>query len=449
FERAVPLLKKALHDKPTHFADRSDLRARTLLAEYYAENNRLDSSDYYYRSLYDDRNPVRFRPIYDIIAAVGIAGNMVRRGNYSEALPRLQRWLPEAQKENRTNDIFKIYLAMGECYLAENRTAQTLTTIDSVHSLMRQYPQFDFRKEKLFDLIYRYHSTLGDIKQTQLYVDSMQTAINSRREATSSLIILRAEQETFETEKELRDKQIQMHKTRNLFTFGGCLLLALALGIWIYYSRKIVRKNRELVRKNQQWANVVTVSAANAGDMEDMEADIANVAENTTGMADMAGMAEDTENVAANMAGMADTADMANTANMEDALPEDAGEKTAPALPDTSDSMIMGEIEILIAGGLYKDSNLSLEMLAEKTGHIQNYISKAINRCTGKHFKAYVNEYRIKEAIHILSDAKYANLSIDSLAYESGFNDRTIFYRVFKKTTGLSPSDFKKNAIKK
>jgi AraC-like DNA-binding protein len=410
FERAVPLLKKALHDKPTHFADRSDLRARTFLADYYAGINQLDSSDYYYRSIYDDRNLVRFRPIYDMIAATGIACNMVRRGNYSEALPVLQRWLPEAQRENRTNDIFKIYLAQGECFLAENRTAQTLATIDSIHNLMRQYPKFNFRKEKLFDLMYRYHSALGDVKQAQRYVDSMQTAIDSRLKATSALIILRAEQETFETEKELRDKQIEMHKTRNLFAFGGCLLLAVTLGIWIYYSRRIVRKNRELVRKNQLWANVVPVSAANTA--------------NTVDTADTAG------------------------AEPEDTPPEDSGEKTAPTLPDVMDRVIMGEIEKLIAGGLYKDSNLSLDMLAEKTGYIQNYISKAINRCTGKHFKAYVNEYRIKEAKRILSDTCSTNISIDRLAFESGFNDRTIFYRVFKKTTGLSPSDFKKNALK-
>lgn len=80
---------------------------------------------------------------------------------------------------------------------------------------------------------------------------------------------------------------------------------------------------------------------------------------------------------------------------------------------------------------------------------IPMYNDEAVSRCTGKTFKTWLNEYRIKEAIRLLSDKNNSTISIDALTFESGFSDRTTFYRVFKKMTGISPTDFKKNGLHK
>ena len=58
---------------------------------------------------------------------------------------------------------------------------------------------------------------------------------------------------------------------------------------------------------------------------------------------------------------------------------------------------------------------------------------------------SYVNEYRVKEAIRIISDPANPAITIDGVAVESGFNDRKSFYLAFKKVTGLSSSDFRNN----
>jgi len=47
-----------------------------------------------------------------------------------------------------------------------------------------------------------------------------------------------------------------------------------------------------------------------------------------------------------------------------------------------------------------------------------------------------------KEAILLLSNFKYHHFSINGIAIDAGFSDRRNFYRVFKKATGLSPSEF-------
>jgi AraC-like DNA-binding protein len=54
----------------------------------------------------------------------------------------------------------------------------------------------------------------------------------------------------------------------------------------------------------------------------------------------------------------------------------------------------------------------------------------------------------MKEALHLLSQQANAGKSVDEIAEAAGFNDRKTFYRVFKKTTGLSPTDFRKNMRK-
>jgi AraC-like DNA-binding protein len=109
--------------------------------------------------------------------------------------------------------------------------------------------------------------------------------------------------------------------------------------------------------------------------------------------------------------------------------------------------MLFAEIEQLIDQGLYKESRLSLDLLAGKINQNPTYISKAVNRCTGKTFNAWLNEYRIKEAVRLLSDKNNPDISIETVAYDSGFNDRKTFHRIFRNITGLSPSDFKKNGF--
>ena len=110
------------------------------------------------------------------------------------------------------------------------------------------------------------------------------------------------------------------------------------------------------------------------------------------------------------------------------------------------DILVMETIKKAISTGkLYKQHNLSLDTLASETGLNRYYISGAMNRCTGKHFNAFINEYRVKEAIRLASNPKTAHATIEEIAFESGFNDRTSFYRSFKKITGISPAEFRKN----
>jgi AraC-like DNA-binding protein len=97
---------------------------------------------------------------------------------------------------------------------------------------------------------------------------------------------------------------------------------------------------------------------------------------------------------------------------------------------------------------IFKDSSLSIDSLAVQVGIKRHNVSVAINRCTQKNFNTFVNEYRIKHIIRVLSDNDRRPLSVEGVAFASGFSEPRNFYRVFKKITGLTPTEFLNNIEK-
>jgi YesN/AraC family two-component response regulator len=114
--------------------------------------------------------------------------------------------------------------------------------------------------------------------------------------------------------------------------------------------------------------------------------------------------------------------------------------------PDSFDRMLFDQLkELMTAKRIYQDPKATLESTAKLMSINRTYLSQAINRCTEDNFNAFINEFRIKEAVRIMSDGSMKKFSIEGIAIETGFNDRKTFYRVFKKLTGLSPSEFRSN----
>lgn len=98
----------------------------------------------------------------------------------------------------------------------------------------------------------------------------------------------------------------------------------------------------------------------------------------------------------------------------------------------------------------YLDQTLSLRNLAEQIDIHPNQLSWLINNSFGKNFNEFINEYRIEEFKIIAKNPNNSQLTIEGLAYESGFNSKTVFNTYFKKETGLTPKQFlRKNEFTK
>lgn len=93
---------------------------------------------------------------------------------------------------------------------------------------------------------------------------------------------------------------------------------------------------------------------------------------------------------------------------------------------------------------LYLDPEINIDKLASATHSSRHHVSQVLNESFGKSFYDYINGYRIDEAKRMLTNTQKDNYKIASIAYDSGFNSLSAFNEVFKKFTGITPSQFRK-----
>ncbi len=96
---------------------------------------------------------------------------------------------------------------------------------------------------------------------------------------------------------------------------------------------------------------------------------------------------------------------------------------------------------------LYLDPDLSLRSLAATLKIHPNQLSKIINDGLEKNFSDFINEYRVAAVVEQLKEASYKDKTFLAIAYDCGFNSKATFNRVFKKTTGKTPLQYKKQLI--
>jgi AraC-like DNA-binding protein len=92
---------------------------------------------------------------------------------------------------------------------------------------------------------------------------------------------------------------------------------------------------------------------------------------------------------------------------------------------------------------IYQEPELTLQQLGDRVQIPSYQISQAINEGMKKNFYDLVNGYRVEEAKRLLLEPKSRNYTILSVGFEAGFNSKTTFNTVFKKFTGLTPTEYR------
>ncbi len=121
--------------------------------------------------------------------------------------------------------------------------------------------------------------------------------------------------------------------------------------------------------------------------------------------------------------------------------------KYEKTLLDTDEKEIyLAKLKILMnEEKIFRSNTLSLAEIAEKLKVQNHVVSQIINSEFGKNFYDFVNFYRVEECKKMLADCTGNSKTILEIAFECGFNSKSVFNNAFKKITGQTPSDFKKD----
>jgi len=77
------------------------------------------------------------------------------------------------------------------------------------------------------------------------------------------------------------------------------------------------------------------------------------------------------------------------------------------------------------------------------------YLSAVINSRFGMNYSCLVNEYRIREAAHLLIDRRYLDKNVEEISTMVGFANRQSFYAAFYKLKGETPRNYRRRHLEK
>ena len=230
--------------------------------------------------------------------------------------------------------------------------------------------------------------------------------------------------------KKLNDKMGEMDSHRRMAYYVSwlCLICAAVLlaSSIIYYiqNKKLKQHNKRLYMQAQQAVRSYQREKESRAYYESKIAQINNK------------LNESTEPVPAN----------ATEPRQKDNDLQDDGKYHSSSLSENRYYELLEKIQtVLDNADEILSSSFSIDRLSRLVNSNYHYVSEVINKNFGKNFNMMLGELRVRHACMMLvDDEHYGNMTIETIASECGFKSRSNFVSVFKKVTGLTPSNYKR-----
>lgn len=91
----------------------------------------------------------------------------------------------------------------------------------------------------------------------------------------------------------------------------------------------------------------------------------------------------------------------------------------------------------------YLKPDLTISDIANALDININYLSQIINSNFKKNFFMFINDYRVADVIRKMEDSSYDEFPVLRIAFESGFNSKSSFNAIFRKSTGMTPVEYR------
>ncbi len=272
------------------------------------------------------------------------------------------------------------------------RYQEAIDYIEQRHAIYTEMGTFEGRMETFLKKAH----ALAFLAKGDESIEAVEQALAMKDSITN--LDIQAQLDELRITHEVDTLAAEKERTRNylLFALGGCALLALALGIWIYYSRQIARKNRTLARQIRELT-------------EQQEQRDQEMLSRTT-------FIPSPEEAAAH--------------------PDDDG-----FCPDTrKDRLCIAIRDLLLKDKAYRNPVLTRDYMVDHLGTSKELFSDAFQYCFGMPFNDYINSLRLKDAVRLLEQS---DLPVQAISEKVGFGTIRTFQRQFQARYNMSPMDYR------
>ncbi|MEM1358113.1 MAG: helix-turn-helix domain-containing protein [Bacteroidota bacterium] len=115
----------------------------------------------------------------------------------------------------------------------------------------------------------------------------------------------------------------------------------------------------------------------------------------------------------------------------------------AKKIPAAEAALLLGKLDGLIhKQELFRNPNLTLPEVAAELKILPHRLSQLLNDNLGKSFPNYLNGLRIQAAEEMLKAG--SEFGLEAIGYACGFNAKSTFYSAFKRHTGTTPAQYRK-----
>ena len=290
--------------------------------------------------------------------------------------------------DSLTNGTFELYEEWAAIFCGRGQYEKALEMADKAIEVAKPEGKIQAMGEKMMILLKK-----CDPEATEKLFIEIIGALDARNNER-----MNAQLDEIRTQYEVDKINAEKERIRNylLFALGGCLLLALLLGVFIYYSRLVRNKNRGLYLQIKEQDRLTEELRRAMVETEHIETEQSPSPKHT------------------------------ETGNVQQR------------------QLVARFREHLLNERIYTNSEINLDKLISALATNRTYLFEAVKAVTEKTPVEYIRSLQLEEAKQML-ETRF-ELNIETIAEDCGFNSRSTFYRLFRERYQINPTEYRKMA---